>query len=235
MPSSATESGILNAITMGEAKPKKKKKHSPVSTTENISNAVRWDDYRAMLGKCENDTEHLLLRLLWSTGGRITEVLEVKPDSIKADDEIQMLNEKQWKIEPGEHRPREIKTIYVPLDIIEELRAFIDAHHITRRAFVFPGRKSGEHLSRITAWRRVKAIANRAEVVRDRNTESKGHHTTEVSPHAFRHGCAVEMMEHGSTLGTIQHHLGHKNPTTTGIYATVWDPIRRADTTKMRV
>jgi site-specific recombinase XerD len=205
------------------------------SETEAISNAVRFDEYEAMLDVAGSPRNHLLIKLLWATGGRVSEVIELKPSQVRRPDTISLLNEKQHKIKPGEHRPREHKTIYVPESVVEDVLDFVAANKIQREGWVFQGRSPDRHIDRTTAWLIVTTIARRAGVFRDRDTDQRGRRSTPCYVHLFRHGTAVEMLESGYSIGSIQRHLGHKSIQTTGIYAKMSDPARRLETTKLRV
>ena len=64
----------------------------------------------------------------------------------------------------------------------------------------------GKPLSRVTAFKTVKAMALLAGVRK------------EISPHTFRHSFATHLIENGADLRIVQEMLGHENVTTTEIY-----------------
>jgi len=66
--------------------------------------------------------------------------------------------------------------------------------------------KSGHPLDRVTAWRRVKALALRAGI------------TTDISPHTLRHSFASHLVAGGADLRAVQEMLGHASIRTTEIY-----------------
>lgn len=66
--------------------------------------------------------------------------------------------------------------------------------------------KSGHPLDRVTAWRRVKALALRASI------------TTDISPHTLRHSFASHLVAGGADLRAVQEMLGHASIRTTEIY-----------------
>ena len=75
----------------------------------------------------------------------------------------------------------------------------------------------GRGLSRVTAFKTVKAAALLAGV------------TKEISPHTFRHSFATHLIENGADLRLVQEMLGHESVTTTEIYthidSTTWHGI----------
>jgi integrase/recombinase XerD len=75
----------------------------------------------------------------------------------------------------------------------------------------------GRRLSRVSAFKTVKAAALLAGV------------TKEISPHTFRHSFATHLIENGADLRLVQEMLGHESVTTTEIYthidSTTWHGI----------
>lgn len=66
--------------------------------------------------------------------------------------------------------------------------------------------RSGRPLSRLDAWRRVKAAALRAGLGQ------------EISPHVLRHSFATHLLSGGADLRSVQEMLGHASIQTTEIY-----------------
>ena len=208
---------------------------APSSETEGVLNALTFEEVQAMVDVAETPRDRLLFLMLWATAGRLSEVLDLKLMDLRPPDSIILLNEKQHKVKPGEHRPLEHKRIYVPAEVLDQVVTYSASDSLSRSAFVFRGRDRVSRLSRTTAWRVVKRAATLAGVERERDTPTMGHRTTAAWAHLFRHGSAVWMLENGYTLGSIQGHLGHKNIQTTGIYARVSDQARRAQTTHIEL
>lgn len=66
--------------------------------------------------------------------------------------------------------------------------------------------KGGNPLDRVTAWRRVKALALRAGI------------RTKISPHTMRHSFASHLVAGGADLRAVQEMLGHASIRTTEVY-----------------
>ena len=76
--------------------------------------------------------------------------------------------------------------------------------------FLFPSRGRLGHLSRVSLFQQVKALALRA-----------GLDPAKVSPHVLRHAFATHLLEGGADLRVLQTLLGHADIATTQIYTHV--------------
>lgn len=103
-------------------------------------------------------------------------------------------------------------------EAVAEISASLYRHIRPRakRAFCFPGRKAGSHLSRQAVWSRIKRAADTIGL------ESDG-----ISPHSFRKVFAVDLM-HEKGLTAVQEALQHSNSAVTRVYAYA-DTIMRSD------
>jgi len=71
--------------------------------------------------------------------------------------------------------------------------------------------------SRTTAWRRIKALMEKA-----------GIEGPQASPKGFRHGFGIACIERNIPITVVQKWLGHSSPTTTAIYLQVVGPEERS-------
>ncbi|MBI4052396.1 MAG: tyrosine recombinase [Elusimicrobia bacterium] len=146
-----------------------------------------------------------ILELLYATGMRISELLNLRPESVNL--------EQGWVRVFGKGAKERLIPIHPRARLI--LRRYMAV-----RQEVFGKRKKspeselflsrlGKRLSRVQFWRDLKEIARQAGL--DQN----------VFPHLLRHTFASHLLERGADLRAIQEMLGHSSLTTTQIYTHV--------------
>ncbi|MFL7839227.1 MAG: tyrosine recombinase [Candidatus Promineifilaceae bacterium] len=143
-----------------------------------------------------------LLNMLYATGMRVSEVVNLEMEDVFEDDEVTVVA----VMENGEHQ-RDIL-----LD--EDMCLILDQYLEDGRPYLMkdPDEKAlflnhrGHKLTRQGLWLIIKAYA------RDANIES------DVTPHTLRHSFAAHKLDSGSDLEEVQKLLGHANISTTQIY-----------------
>ncbi len=152
--------------------------------------AVEWRD-RAML------------EVLYATGLRVTELIELKRESIN-------LNQGVVRVIGKGNKER-----IVPLG--EEALTWVTSYTKNARPkllsnvptdVLFPS-KRGQLMTRQTFWYAIRRYAERAGI--DRH----------LSPHTLRHAFATHLLNHGADLRAVQMMLGHASLSTTQIYTRV--------------
>ncbi len=135
-----------------------------------------------------NERDYLLMRVLWRSGIRINELLNLRPQDIEYHNNVINV----LKAKGGKQRR-------VPLDVITlaELRDYVVKHTITSDAPIFPVSQQ---------WARV--LIKRYGAVIDKH----------VHPHSFRHSYAINMVRHGVDIRRLQQVLGHASMSTTAVY-----------------
>ena len=160
-----------------------------------------------------------ILELLYSSGGRVSEIVGVNTSDISisktADGDVTVLK----------LRGKGSKERLVPLGKFA-IAAIEDYFTRTRPALAAKNSKSepalflnarGKRLSRQSAWQIVldAAVATGLE--------------GKVSPHVFRHSYATHLLDGGADIRVVQELLGHASVTTTQIYTLITiDKIRES-------
>jgi integrase/recombinase XerD len=144
-----------------------------------------------------------LLELLYATGARISEAVDLNVDDVIDGDVVRLFGK------GGKQR-------IVPLG--SYARAAIDAYLVRARPIfslrgvstpaLFLGSR-GQRVSRQNAWLILRAVAERANL------------GLEISPHTFRHSFATHLLAGGADVRVVQELLGHSSVATTQIYTLV--------------
>jgi integrase/recombinase XerD len=147
--------------------------------------------------------DRAMLELLYGSGLRVSEVLELPQDALR-------LSEAQVRVVGKGRRERVVPLTGIS---VRTLRAYL---RDGRPALagprtpdqVFLNRRGGK-LSRMGLWRILAGYARAAGL-------DRGFH-----PHMLRHSFATHLLEGGADLRVIQELLGHSSVTTTEIYTQV--------------
>ncbi|KXZ60561.1 Tyrosine recombinase XerD [Microbacterium laevaniformans] len=189
---------------------------TPPKTPQRLPKALTIDQIAALLDAAgpapgiatETDAIRLrdraLLELLYATGARVSELMQLDVDDIAGDTELLRVRGKGQKerIVPVGSYARAAVDAYLARSRPELSRR----GHATPRLFL--GAR-GAPLSRQGAWLIIQAAAERAGL------------QAHVSPHTFRHSFATHLLQGGADVRVVQELLGHASVATTQIYTHV--------------
>lgn len=167
---------------------------------------VREPDYldrpevRDMIECAIRPRDKALIATLWSTGGRISEVLSFDRDTVK-DGQAVVLGK---------------GSKYVTLYIDYYAQKLID-HYLDERTDKLPPLFISGQMRRLTV--------SRAEQVINQIAAETGI-TKHVTPHTFRHSYATDLLKNGADLRSVQTLLHHSQITTTMRYTHVSDKAK---------
>jgi integrase len=180
---------------------------------DRLPSYVTRDQTRAIINAAATTTHRLLLETLWQSGGRVTEVLHLRPCDL--DPGAPMLHLVNLKQRPrrGGHLPR--KAVIVSPDLVAALRALANDGHIARTGYFFRSSKSqGQPMSYGHCWRLIRRYAILAGV----HVVGSNGGVRPATGRDFRHGAAVNQVRQGVPLSEVQQQLGHARIDTTTIY-----------------
>lgn len=146
--------------------------------------------------------DRALLELLYATGARITEALNLTVDDITgADGIVRVLGkgDKERLVPLGSLAAKACQ------DYLVRARPALSRGK-THALFL---NSRGGALSRQSAWAIIKAATQRAGLDK------------EISPHTLRHSFATHLLQGGADVRSVQELLGHSSVTTTQIYTHV--------------
>ena len=144
-----------------------------------------------------------MLELLYATGLRVTELIELSLSQINLNQGVVRVigkGDKERLVPMGEEAQKWL------IQYIEAARLEILNGRITD--YLFPTRRS-DCMTRQSFWHIIKRYAKHAEI------------STALSPHTLRHAFASHMLNHGADLRVVQMLLGHSDLSTTQIYTHV--------------
>lgn len=154
------------------------------------------------LSKYDGLRDRAMLELMYSSGMRVSELLNLKLKQINIElGVIKVLGKgnKERNVPVGDFAKEYL------LNYLYNGRSKFDIH---KSQYVFLNRQ-GMPISRQYFWKKIKEYARMAGI--DSN----------VSPHTLRHSFATHLLEGGSSLRMVQEILGHSNISTTQIYTHV--------------
>lgn len=151
--------------------------------------------------------ERMFCHVLHYTGCRISEALELTPERIMIEDRIIIFRtlKKRKFDKDGNLRKNQYRHVPVPDRLIEELDLVFDLRRLQKSKE--PMDNNLWPMSRATAWRLIKKIMAKSEIIGPQAT-SKG----------FRHGFGIAMAQTGMPLTVLKDLLGHNSTITTEIY-----------------
>ena len=141
-----------------------------------------------------------MLELMYSSGLRISELVNLKIQDIDLEEDIVRVTGKgsKMRIVPiGDY------AIYYLKLYINEYRSLLIKSKVSDYLFL---NSRGDRISRQAMFKIIK------QIIRDKNIKK------DVSPHTLRHSFASHMLENGADLRSIQELLGHSDISTTQIY-----------------
>lgn len=153
------------------------------------------------LSKTENVRNKAMLEVLYGSGLRVSELINLKLSNYYADVEF-------LKITGKGNKERLVPIGSSAIKHIEIYRNTVRNHIEIKKGnedFIFLNRR-GTKLSRVMVFMLIKDLADTIGLKKN------------ISPHTFRHSFATHLIEGGADLRAVQEMLGHESITTTEIY-----------------
>ncbi|RJE73143.1 site-specific tyrosine recombinase XerD [Reichenbachiella sp. MSK19-1] len=153
------------------------------------------------LSKPEGQRNRAMLETLYSSGLRVSELINLKLNSI--------LEEINFFRVVGKGNKERL--VPVGREAMKHIRLYIDHYrcHLDikpgHESYIFLNRR-GAQLTRVMIFTIIKNLATTIGM------------TKKISPHTFRHSFATHLIEGGADLRAVQEMLGHESITTTEIY-----------------
>ena len=146
--------------------------------------------------------DRAMLELLYATGMRVSELIELDVDDINLSVGIIRCRSKNKE----RVIPMYTMAVKALADYVEKVRMSMIADTDEDALFV---NMSGERMSRQGFWKIVKTYQKKAGIRK------------EITPHTLRHSFAAHLLENGADLRSIQEMLGHSDLSSTQIYTKI--------------
>ena len=191
--------------------PNRLQDYAPPKIPKRLPKALRLDEIVSLLeaSKLGEDAlairNNALLEVLYATGGRISEIVDLDLQDIAEISEtytIKLAGKGGLeRVVPIGNFARTGLEKYLTLS-----RPALLKNKQSNRLFL---NSRGNALSRQSAWEIISNCAERAKI------------ESQVSPHAIRHSFATHLLDGGADIRVVQELLGHSSVTTTQIYTLV--------------
>ncbi len=186
-----TAEEILQRDPTTKIKPPKKEKRLP--------KALTIEELEMLREACTNIRQRTLIEVLYATGCRLSEVQAMNKDAVN-------FGTQSARVIGKGNKEREV---YFSFKALFHLKKYLFSRADQEPALIVTERKPYRRLSRRGIQREIAIIAKQAGLQK------------KVSPHSLRHTFATLTLNNGADLVAVQELLGHENPATTQIYATI--------------
>ncbi len=171
-----------------------------------LPDTLEFHEIEALLARIDLSTDggtrnRAMLETLYSSGLRVTELIELRISNIYAEEGFVRVVGKGSKERLVPIGREALKHIGLYKD---HVRVHLDIKK-GHEDFLFLNMR-GSHISRISVFTIIKDLALKAGIKKS------------ISPHTFRHSFATHLIEGGADLRAVQEMLGHESITTTEIY-----------------
>ncbi|MGQ9618540.1 MAG: site-specific tyrosine recombinase XerD [Candidatus Aminicenantia bacterium] len=188
--------GVVSSNPISAVKGLRQVKSLPTFLTEDeVEELLSLPDLSTYTGK----RDKAILELMYATGLRASEIVELKVEDLELDEGFIYVMGKGGKRRMVPTGEVALKYLRIYLDIREELLAGKTS------IFVFLNYK-GEPLTRQGLWKIIKNYGKKIGIA------------DKLTPHTLRHSFATHLLERGADLRSIQLMLGHSKISTTQIY-----------------
>jgi len=161
-----------------------------------IPEVLTVEEVKRLINSAKNIKHKLILKLLYGTGLRVSEIINLQKGDINFGEDLIKVNLGKGK------KDRFVK---LPASIKEDLESYSKLNNSKN---LFPSNRGGK----LTKKSIAKIVSNNARKAKIKKR---------VYPHLLRHSFATHLLEQGTDLRIIQKLLGHSSIKTTQIYTQI--------------
>lgn len=167
-----------------------------IKRNKTLPDILTIDEVKKLINSTDNIKHKLIIKLLYGTGLRVSEIVNLKKESI-------LVDELMIKVVLG--KGKKDRFVKLPDSIKDELENY---SKLLNSKYLFESNRGGK-LTKAT----IQAIL--------RNAAKKARIKKRVYPHLLRHSFATHLLESGTDLRVIQKLLGHSSIKTTQVYTQI--------------
>ncbi len=177
--------------------PKRLPKALSIENIDSFLKVIRIDKFAAR--------DRALLELLYATGARVSEIINLKVDDFQVADKFATV-----RLTGKGGKQRVVPVGKFAQDAVDNYlnNTRNDLLKVKTNKFIFLNGRGGT-LTRQSAWNIVTTQAKAAGI------------TEKLSPHSLRHSFATHLLDGGADIRVVQELLGHSSVTTTQIYTLI--------------
>lgn len=180
-------------------------KIKPPKKPKRLPKALSVEELEIIRDACESIRERALVEVLYSTGCRLSEIMNMR----KTDVNFQEMNARV--IGKGDKE----RIVYLSIKAMHQLKKYLLSRGDDCPYLFVTERKPHRQMADRTIERIVDKVKSRTDL------------TKKITPHVFRHTLATHAMDNGADLSDVQQLLGHEDPSTTLVYASVSEERKR--------
>ena len=183
---------------------------TPITPIRDLKGYLEPEQIEQLIVAAPNPRDALLVRLLWRTGIRVSELIGIKVSDIDFDNRAIAIKVQKMRKRNGKaiERRRIVPVDGDTLVIIKEYLSW-------RQQFPYTGDLlfpiSRQRVNQLF-WR----LGRRAGITMVGDPTISQH--TKLHPHVLRHSFAIHCIKRGMSIERLQKILGHQSPITTSVY-----------------
>lgn len=170
-------------------------------TPKEMPVALTKEETKKLIEAIENPKHRLMVKLLYSAGLRVSELVNLKPEH------FEFSRNYGWVRRGKGNKDR---LFIVAEKLREELMSHIANECPCRHSWIFRGRN--DHITITSVQKIIKNASKKAGIEKN------------VHPHTLRHSFATHLVENGYDVASVQSLLGHGSAATTMVYVHMASP-----------
>ncbi|MBU0894443.1 MAG: tyrosine-type recombinase/integrase [Nanoarchaeota archaeon] len=162
------------------------------------------EEIKRLLNAITNWKHRLMIEFLYSSGLRVSELLNIKIKDLELDKNFGYVRNGKG----GKDR-----LIILSKVVKEKIKNLIEMENLEKQDFLFQSNRNKKY-----------SVRSIQKIIRKSSQKSKIEKWKEIHPHTLRHSFATQLIENGYDISQVQALLGHKSPETTMVYTHISSP-----------